>query len=227
MRRHKFIAGLGGAVAWPLAARAQHINVPVIAYLGPTSPKDSPPLPAFLQGLKQTGFVEGQNVATEYRRGEGRNNGLPALAADLVGRRVAVIAAIGPAAAQLALLVNPTNLPAGGLQAQAAARELRWEFEIFGASTEEELDAAFKAMAKQTVGAVNVVPDTFFTNRRAQIVALATGYGIPSSYYFRDFVIVGGLVSYGADFREPSRLAGNYVGRILKGETPAEQCRKR
>jgi ABC-type uncharacterized transport system substrate-binding protein len=121
--------------------------------------------------------------------------------------------------------VNPTNLPARGVQALvalAAARELRWEFEIFAASTEDELGAAFEAMSKQKVGAVNVVPDTYFTNRRAQIVALATRYGIPASYYFRDFVIVGGLMSYGADFREPSRLAGNYVGRILKGEKPAD-----
>jgi putative tryptophan/tyrosine transport system substrate-binding protein len=84
------------------------------------------------------------------------------------------------------------------------------------------LDAAFKAIAKQKVGAMNVMPDTFFTSRRAQIVALATPYRIPASYYFRNFVIVGGLMSYGADFREPSRVAGNYVGRILKGEKPAD-----
>jgi putative tryptophan/tyrosine transport system substrate-binding protein len=76
--------------------------MPVIGYLGSTSPKDSLVLPAFLQGLKQTGFVDGQNVAIEYRWAEGRNVRLPALAADLVNRRVAVIAAIGghlPAAA--------------------------------------------------------------------------------------------------------------------------------
>jgi putative tryptophan/tyrosine transport system substrate-binding protein len=286
MKRREFISGLGGAAAWPLAARAQQTNMPLIGYLNPNWPKDSPTLPAFLHGLKQAGFVEGQNVAIEYRWAEGRNDRLPALAVDLVNRRVAVIAAIGgqlpaiaakaatstipivfnfggdpvrqglvaslshpggnatgsvnltgqatdtkavqflrelvPAAPQLALLVNPTNLPAGGIQAQAAAHELRWEFEIFEASTADELDAAFEAMAKQKVGAVNVVPDTFFTNRRAQIVALATRYGIPASYYFRDFVIIGGLMSYGADFREPSRLAGNYVGRILKGEKPAD-----
>jgi putative tryptophan/tyrosine transport system substrate-binding protein len=70
--------------------------------------------------------------------------------------------------------------------------------------------------------ALNVVPDTFFTSRRAQIVALATQYRIPASYYFRDFVIVGGLMSYGTDIREPGRVAGNYVGRIPKGEKPSD-----
>jgi putative ABC transport system substrate-binding protein len=84
------------------------------------------------------------------------------------------------------------------------------------------LKIAFETMAKRKVDAVNVVPDTFFTSRRAQIVALAAQYAIPATYPFRDFVIAGGLMSYGADLKEPSRLAGNYVGRILKGEKPAD-----
>jgi putative tryptophan/tyrosine transport system substrate-binding protein len=77
-------------------------------------------------------------------------------------------------------------------------------------------------MAKRNVGAVHVYPDTFFSTRRAQIVALAAQYAIPASYYFREFVIAGGLMSYGADLRETNRVAGNYVGRILKGEKPAD-----
>jgi len=77
-------------------------------------------------------------------------------------------------------------------------------------------------MAKRKLGALNVLPDTFFTNRRAEIVALAAQYAIPASYYFREFVVAGGLMSYGADLSEPVRVAGNYVGRILKGEKPAD-----
>jgi len=282
MNRRQFIAGLGSAAAWPVMARGQ-TQKPVIGYLGATSPDNSVTLPAFLQGLKEADFVEGQNVTIEYRWAEGRNDRLPALAADLVNRRVAVICTIGgslpaiaakaatstipivfnfggdpvrqglvaslsrpggnatgsinltgtatdakavqflrevvPAAASLALLVNPTNLPPGSVE---APRELGWESQIFHASTEDGLKSAFEAMARRKVGALNVTPDIFFSSRRAQIVALAAQYAIPASYFYRDFVTAGGLMSYGVDFREPSRLAGNYVGRILKGEKPAD-----
>jgi putative ABC transport system substrate-binding protein len=118
--------------------------------------------------------------------------------------------------------MNPTNRAPGILDPKTAARLLGWESEIFEASTEDDLKTAFETMAKRKVGAVNVVPDTFFTSRRAQIVALAAQHAIPTSYYFREFVIAGGLMSYGANLREPTRLAGNYAGRILKGEKPAD-----
>jgi putative ABC transport system substrate-binding protein len=282
--RREFITLLGSAAAWPLAARAQQQGMPVIGYLGAVS-ASSTILPAFHQGLKEIGFVEGQNVKIEYRWADGHNDRLPALAADLVNRQVSVICANGgrlpaiaakaataaipiifnfagdpvreglvaslsrpggnatgsmnltggpthakaveylrelvPAAESLGLLVNPTNL-LPDFDAPAAARRLQWEFKVFQASTDEDLKTAFETMAKQKVGAVDVVPDTFFGNRQNEIVALAAQYAIPASYYFRDFVIAGGLMSYGADLREPSRVAGNYVGRILKGAKPAD-----
>jgi putative ABC transport system substrate-binding protein len=283
MRRREFIAGLGGTVAWPLVARAQQPKVPVIGYLGAGWAKTSLSVAPFLQGLKEAGFVEGRNVKIEYRFAEGRYDRLPALAADLVNRQVAVIHANGglfpaiaakaatatipivfqgggdpiraglvaslnrpggnvtgainltggtldaksiqflrelvPAAASLALLVNRNRR---STDAQAAARELRWEFQVFEASTDDDLKTAFETIAKRKVGAVNVVPDTFFTNSRDQMVALAAQYAIPASYPFREFVIAGGLMSYGADLREPNRVAGNYAGRLLKGEKPAD-----
>jgi len=260
--------------------------MPVIGLLSAGSANTSPSLEAFLQGLKESGFVEGQNVNIEYRWGDGRYDRLPAMAADLVNRRVAVIVARGgvlpaiaakaatatipivfqgggdpirlglvtslnrpggnvtgamnlsggtidakalqylrelvPAAASLALLVNPTNPGSFLSEAPAAARELGWKSQVFEASTDDDLKTAFETMAKRKVGAVNVVPDVFFTIHRAQIVALAAQYAIPASYYFREFVIAGGLMSYGADLRESNRVAGNYVGRILKGEKPAD-----
>ena len=287
MRRRTFIAGLGSAAAaWPVAVQAQQPRMPVIGFLSATSGINNITLEPFLQGLKETGFVEGENITIEYRFADGHNDRLPAMAADLVNRQVAVICAIGgrlpaiaakaatatipivfnfggdpigqglvaglshpggnatgsvnlsggatdakaveflrelvPTAASLGLLVNPTNLPPDGIQAQVAAGMLRWEYQMFEASTDDELKTAFESMAKQKVGAVNVVPDTFFTSRRTQIVALAAQHAIPASYSFRDFVIAGGLMSYGADLREPSRVAGIYAGRILKGEKPAD-----
>jgi putative ABC transport system substrate-binding protein len=288
MRRREFIAGFGSAAAWPMAARAQQPAVPVIGFLSPQSADDdykNVTVP-FLQGLNESGYVEGQNVAVEYRHAENQVDRLPVLAADLVRRPVAVIVVAGTTAAVAAKAATPTipivvgmagdpvalglvaslNRPGGNvtgitdLQAELAPKQLQWLRELrpnavrFGvladpafpstqsttaglkeaasklgrqlvvvnARTDSDIEAAFATLSQQRVGAVLVGSSPLYSRRMEQLAGLAARHALPAIFPLREYVLAGGLMSYGSSFGYSYRQVGIYTGRILKGENPAD-----
>jgi putative ABC transport system substrate-binding protein len=139
-------------------------------------------------------------------------------------KRLELLRELLPQATLIAFLVNPTSdrAEADVRDMETAARNIGQEITVVRASNPEEIDSAFAIMAERHVGALLVNGDAFFTRRPDQIVALAARYRFPASYPSRVSVDVGGLISYGDDRAESNRQAGIYVGRILKGEKPAD-----
>ena len=284
--RRDLIAMLAGAAACrPPAARAQQAAMPVIGVI--ETELDQSYLAGIRKGLGEQGFVEGKNLAIEYRSAEGRNERLAALAADLVRRRVAVIVtdstpavtaakaatttipivfnagadpvaagfvaslsrpggnltgvsillsqvvpkqfellrAVLPAAGNFAFLYNPTNQTLEKLittGAQSAADSLGVKLHVLQASNEGEIDKAFADMTQMRAQGLVIGPDIFFTNHSGLLAAQTVAHALPAIYHARGFAAAGGLMSYGTSLADAHRLEGNYVGRILKGEKPAD-----
>jgi putative ABC transport system substrate-binding protein len=289
MRRRDFISLIGGAAAaWPLVGRAQQSGLPIIGFLSSRAPGDSAGvLAAFYQGLREAGFVEGQNVQIAFRWAEGHYDRLPAFAADLVGLPVAAIFAAGgqpstfaakaktstipivfsavsdpvqlglvaslnkpggnvtgmsmfaedlwaksaellkqmvPKVSVVAYLINPSS-PSTTMYTKAAAaagNSLGVSVTMLEAGTEQALNEAFANFEKSGAGGLVVPNEPFFDTQRDRVVALATKYAVPVIYPFREYVLAGGLMSYGPSLVDLYRQAGVYLGRVLKGEKPAD-----
>jgi putative ABC transport system substrate-binding protein len=288
VKRRAFITLLGAAaVTWPLAARAEQHTTPVVGFLSSRSADDSVRVvAAFREGLAEIGYIDGRNVTIEFRWAQGRFDRLPAVAAELVNRPVAVLAAVGgfqtPRAAQAAtkaipivfgigedpvkeglvpnlnrpgsnvtgatfftallgakrlgllhdlvpkaeivgLLVNQNTSQGQGQigDVQQAARDLGLRLVVLNGGSDEDLEATSTNLAQQRVTALMVGADPLFDTRRDRLIALVAEHRLPAIYHFRDYALAGGLMSYGASITELYRQVGVYVGRILKGEKPA------
>jgi putative tryptophan/tyrosine transport system substrate-binding protein len=146
------------------------------------------------------------------------------ISAELGAKRLGLLHDLMPAASTVALLVNPRFPNVGSYisEVETAARAIGWQIRVVNASNEGEIDAAFATILQLHAKAVFVAADPFFTGRRDQIVQLAARHAIPAVYEVREFPAAGGLMSYGTSLTDAYRLAGIYVGRILKGEKPAD-----
>jgi putative ABC transport system substrate-binding protein len=167
--------------------------------------------------------VESGLVASLARPG-GNLTGFSSIATDLNPKRLELLSELVPNASVIALLVNPNNPNTERMitDVQGAARTKGLQLHILKASTESEIDAAFTTLIQLQAGALVVVGDPFFGSRGKQLVALASRHSVPVIYQFREFVTVGGLISYGPSLLALYRQAGNYAGRMLKGEKPAD-----
>ena len=287
MRRREFITLLGGATAWPLAARAQQAKLPVVGFLCAASAEGyAAQLATFQRGLREAGFVEGRNVAIEYRFADGHYERMPDLAADLVRHQVAVITAAAipsalaakeattanpivfevgtdpvplglvanlkrpganvtgvvnlahmlvpkrielmhelvPNAEPIAVLLNPDNPNTQFLMSDlhVAEKALGVRIEFVEARTASAIEAAFVSILERRAGALVIGADAFLLSKTDELAALATRYHVAASSEVRDFAAAGGLMAYETDILDAYRLAGNYTGRILRGEKPAE-----
>src|SRR5262249_53808473 len=149
--------------------------------------------------------------------------GVTFLVTALGAKRLELLRELVPTAKIVGLLVNPTN-PTSEFQTtdtQNAAR-LGVELVIQNARSESDIDAAFESLAQERVNAVIIGGDQLFTSRPDQLVVLAARHALPAIHYLREFADAGGLISYGASITHAYRLGGGYVGRILKGEKPAD-----
>ncbi len=161
-------------------------------------------------------------IASLNRPG-GNATGVTFLGDQLGPKRLELARELVPQATAIGVLVNPSNPSIDNLaDMQAASRGIGRSIIVLNASTEAEIDAAFADLVRQRAGALLVNGDAYFNSRRDQLVALAARHAIPTIYFFRNFVEAGGLMSYSDDRFETTRQAGLYVGRILKGEKPAD-----
>jgi putative tryptophan/tyrosine transport system substrate-binding protein len=210
-----------------LAAELVHRHVSVIVTAGGlpaalAAKSATPTIPIVFQ----VGFdpVKAGLVASLNRPG-GNITGVANISSELNAKRLELLHELVPNAGVIAVLVNPTNPPNAettSKDVQAAAQALRLQTQVLRASTDREIEAAFATLVQQGAKALFVANDAFFNGRSDQFAALSARHRSPAIYEFRESVLAGGPVSYGASDSDLFRQVGIYAARILKGEKPAE-----
>jgi putative ABC transport system substrate-binding protein len=164
-------------------------------------------------------------LVSSLARPGGNLTGVNFFAAELAAKRLELLRELVPAAARVAVLLNPSETAiaaANSRDVETAARAMGLELRILNASTRDEIDAAFEILATDRPDALFISSGPFFSDRRVQLAHLATRHALPAIHASRLYPEVGGLVSYGASIASAYRQAANYVGRILKGSKPAD-----
>jgi putative tryptophan/tyrosine transport system substrate-binding protein len=201
---HKVDVILTGGTPGIQAAKAATATIPIV-FLGGGDPVTA--------GL----------IASLARPG-GNLTGVSFMSTELMPKRLELLSELVPKAGVIALLVNQNNPAAERIMrdVQEAARTKGVQLHILSAGTESEIDAAFAPLVQLPAGALVVVGDPLFINRREQLVALASRHAVPAIYAFREYAAAGGLISYETSFTAAYRQLGTYAGKILKGARPAD-----
>jgi putative ABC transport system substrate-binding protein len=204
VRRRVAVIAAPGATQSALVAKAATQSIPIVFELGID--------PA------ETGLVASLNHP-------GNLTGVSELNVDMVAKRLELLHELIPAATSIAFLGNPSNPVVAGAQTkalQAAADAMGLHLLVLNASDPSEFEGAFATLVRQRAGALLLTGDALFTGHRDQLIALAARHAVPALYQWRQFTAAGGLMSYGASRVDAFRQVGIYVGRILKGEKPAD-----
>jgi putative tryptophan/tyrosine transport system substrate-binding protein len=204
LRRQTVVIAVTGSTAAVQAAKAATQTIPIV----------------FVIGADPVKF----DLVPSFNRPSGNVTGISFLVNLLVAKQIEVLHELIPAAAVVGFLVNPNNPNAESdtSRARIAADTLGHSLVVVSARTDDEVDGAFAIFTQKRVNALLVSPDPLFVGRRDGIVALARRHALPAMYNSREYASAGGLLSYGPDQADAYRQAGLYVGRILKGESPAD-----
>jgi putative ABC transport system substrate-binding protein len=202
-RQVTVIVAIGGDSA-ALAAKMATATIPIV-FGGGTDPVRS-------------------GIVTNLNRPGGNITGVSAFQVELEPKKLELLRELRPNAATIAVLVNPNFTPAQTQvnDIKAAARSVGQQIHLLTASTIREIDAAFTRLAEMRTDALLIATDPFFFTRAAQLVVLSARHAMPTLYHRREFVAIGGLISYGSTTEEIYHLLGVYAGRILKGEKPGD-----